>query len=143
MKKLMMIISTSLFCFSGVFASPEDISKNIQALKALNIEEISWSAQQASEQDLKKQDEIFIVLEKSVKQAVTEASDELEREILKVAVVMLKKDNTQFAGQVLLPLYKKNEEAFLSSLKQLKDSDATLVKEAVQNAERELTSGNG
>ena len=67
----------------------------------------------------------------------------LDAEILRVTVEMLKKDPTQFAGELVLPLYEKNKKSFLESLKKLSPSDAKLVEDAVKAAARQKRYGNG
>ncbi|MBO9667100.1 MAG: phosphoenolpyruvate carboxylase, partial [Bdellovibrio sp.] len=90
------------------------------------------------------QDDAFDALEEAVNASLKDTkSTELQEQILKVALVLLKKDPTQFAGEVILPFYEKNRKGFEASLKSLSEADSSLILKAVKAAAREKARGNG
>lgn len=115
-------------------------------LQSLKLEELRTVDENTtlSEVEMKAQDDVFDALEEAVKASLKDPADiALQDEILRVTVVMLKKDPTQFAGEVILPLYEKNRKGFDAALQKLSAEDAQLVKEAVKTAAREKKNGNG
>lgn len=142
MRKIALIaLLCSFWSISALATEATDVSK-LQALKLENIKTVDEDTK-LSDEDMKSQDEVFETLEAAVQSAVKKSTPELEAEILRVTVEMLKKDPTQFAGEVVLPLYEKNKKSFLNSLKKLSPSDAKLVEDAVKSAARQKRYGNG
>lgn len=145
MRTYLIITILCLFCAPSAQAAFYDAKESVAALQALKLEAVKTSDENTklTEADMKAQDEAFEALEKAVETALKESSEELQAEILRVTVQMLKKDSTQYAGEVILPLYEKNKKSFLSSLKKLSAEDASLVEDAVKMAARQKKSGNG
>lgn len=115
-------------------------------LQALKVEELKTvdEGTTLTEVEMKAQDDVFDALEDAVKASLKDPSNvALQDEIFRITVVMLKKDPTQFAGEVILPLYEKNRKGYDAALNKLSADDAQLVKEAVKTAVREKKNGNG
>ena len=115
-------------------------------LQALKVEELKTvdEGTTLTEVEMKAQDDVFDALEDAVKASLKDPSNvTLQDEIFRITVVMLKKDPTQFAGEVILPLYEKNRKGYDAALNKLSADDAQLVKEAVKTAVREKKNGNG
>lgn len=116
---------------------------NLQSLKLEELRTVDENTT-LSELEMKAQDDVFDALEEAVTASLKNPTDlALQDEILRVTVVMLKKDPTQFAGEVILPFYEKNRKSFEAALKKLSVDEAELVKSAVKTAERQKKSGNG
>lgn len=120
-------------------------SDSVTRLKSLKLEAVKTVTEETklSDADMKAQDEVFEALESAVQDQLKKPNPDLHKEILRVTVEMLKKDPTQFAGEVVLPLYKKNKKAFVDSLFELSPADARLVEDAVKMADRQKRQGNG
>lgn len=146
MKKTMMTLILCSFFATPAMAAFYDVREAIEKLHAAKIDALITVTEDTklSEDDMKAQDKAFAALEAAVSTAVKESgTEELQEEIIKATVVLLKKDPTQYAGEVVLPLYEKNKKSFLSNLKKLPASDAKLVEDAVKSAARQAKSGNG
>jgi hypothetical protein len=162
MKKLLLKSLLGSLLVSAVFAaayasttvkvtttstSSSTVHVNVLAkLQALKVEELKTvdEGTTLTEVEMKAQDDVFDALEDAVKDSLKDPSNvALQDEIFRVTVVMLKKDPTQFAGEVILPLYEKNRKSYDAALKKLSAEDAQLVKEAVKTAVREKKNGNG
>jgi hypothetical protein len=90
------------------------------------------------------QDQAFDALAKGVELLKKDPSDTaLQKEVLRVTVLLLQADPSQYAGEVILPLYQQDKKKFLKSLSVLPKKDADLVRDAVMDADREQTEGNG
>lgn len=129
-----------------VLASAAGENTTVAELKVLDESALNGftEKQKASEADLKKQDAVYGTLRKAVEASMKDPkNDELKSEIFRVTGLLLKKDSTQYAGEVLLPLYKQNKKSFLSSLKKLSKDHAKEIETAVKDAEKEEKSGNG
>lgn len=146
MKKNMMTLILCSFFASPAMAAFYDVREAIEKLQAAKVESLITVTEETklSEDDMKAQDKAFAALEAAVATAAKESGiEELQDEIIKAAVVLLKKDPTQYAGEVILPLYEKNKKSFLSNLKKLPASDAKLVEGAVKDAARQKKIGDG
>ena len=142
---LMTLILCSFFAFPAM-AAFYDVREAIEKLQAAKVDSLITVTEETklSEEDMKAQDKAFAALEAAVATAVKESgTEELQDEILKATVVLLKKDPTQYAGEVILPLYEKNKKSFLNNLKKLSGSDAKLVEGAVKDAARQKKIGDG
>ncbi|MFV8259412.1 phosphoenolpyruvate carboxylase [Bdellovibrio bacteriovorus] len=144
MRKLALIAIVCSFCAAPLLAA-DAVTSEVSKLQALKLETVKTADENTklTEADMKAQDEVFEALEGAVQSAVKKSTPELDAEILRVTVEMLKKDPTQFAGEIVLPLYEKNKKSFLESLKKLSPSDAKLVEDAVKSAARQKRYGNG
>ncbi|AHZ86296.1 phosphoenolpyruvate carboxylase [Bdellovibrio bacteriovorus] len=144
MRKLALIAIVCSFCAAPVLAA-DAVTSEVSKLQALKLETVKTADENTklTEADMKAQDEVFEALESAVQASVKKSTPELDAEILRVTVEMLKKDPTQFAGEIVLPLYEKNKKSFLESLKKLSPSDAKLVEDAVKSAARQKRYGNG
>ncbi|UXR65184.1 phosphoenolpyruvate carboxylase [Bdellovibrio bacteriovorus] len=146
MKKTMMTLILCSFFATPAMAAFYDVREAIEKLHAAKVDALITVTEDTklSEDEMKAQDKAFAALEAAVTTAVKESgTEELQEEIIKATVVLLKKDPTQYAGEVVLPLYEKNKKSFLSNLKKLPASDAKLVEDAVKSAARQIKSGNG
>lgn len=147
MRKIALIAVLCSFCAGPALATSvaADAPTEVSKLQALKLETVKTADENTklTEADMKAQDEVFEALEGAVQTAVKKSTPELDTEILRVTVEMLKKDPTQFAGEIVLPLYEKNKKSFLDSLKKLSPSDAKLVEDAVKMAARQKRYGNG
>ncbi|MGE9746593.1 phosphoenolpyruvate carboxylase [Bdellovibrio bacteriovorus] len=144
MRKLALIAIVCSFCAAPVLAA-DAVTSEVSKLQALKLETVKTADENTklTEADMKAQDEVFEALESAVQASVKKSTPELDAEILRVTVEMLNKDPTQFAGEIVLPLYEKNKKSFLESLKKLSPSDAKLVEDAVKSAARQKRYGNG
>lgn len=144
MRKLALIAIVCSFCAAPLLAA-DAVTSEVSKLQALKLETVKTADENTklTEADMEAQDEVFEALEGAVQSAVKKSTPELDAEILRVTVEMLKKDPTQFAGEIVLPLYEKNKKSFLESLKKLSPSDAKLVEDAVKSAARQKRYGNG
>lgn len=146
MKRIFFVILLTTLCGSPSFAAFYDVREAISSLQSLNLDQLPSATEEIklSEAELKAQDVVFESLEKAVTVALKESpSEDLQGEILRVALVLLKKDPSQFAGEVILPLYEKDKKSFMNGLKKLSAEDSELIEEAVKAAAREKKSGNG
>ena len=118
----------------------------LQKLKSLKINDLKTVDEKTAlnEKEMRDQDNAFDTLEEGVNASLKDpTSVELQSEILRVTVVMLKKDPTQFAGEVILPYYEKNRNGFDAAIKKLSAEEAKMVKEAVKSAAKVKKTGNG
>ncbi|MFM6929148.1 MAG: phosphoenolpyruvate carboxylase [Bdellovibrio sp.] len=153
MKKLILKSLLSSLIVSAFFAvaysaepsaPPHPVA--LTKLKNLKVNELKTVDENTTlnEKEMRAQDEVFDALEDAVNASLKDPSNmELQAEILNVTIVMLKKDPTQFAAEVILPYYEKNRKGFDSSVKKLSPENAKMVKEAVKSAAREKKKGNG
>jgi len=153
MKKLILKSLLSSLVVSAFFAAAYAAEPKAQAqtatlnkLKALKVNELKTvdEGTTLNEQEMRQQDEVFDTLEEAVNASLKDpANVELQKEILRVAEVMLKKDPTQFAGEILLPYYEKNRKGFETALQKLSAEDAKKIREAIKSAAKEKKKGNG
>ncbi len=112
-------------------------------LKEISANAVGPAASPSTTDD--KIDVVYEDLEDAVKLLVTQkkTDDVLLDEVLRVASLSLDNDPTWFAGEVILPLYKKDKAAFTEALKKLSTKNARNLEEAVKNSASEETKGNG
>ena len=118
----------------------------LQKLKSLKVNDLKTVDEKTAlnEKEMRDQDNAFDTLEESVNASLKDPSSvELQSEILRITVIMLKKDPTQFAGEVILPYYEKNRKGFDAAIKKLSSEEAKMVKEAVKSAAKVKKTGNG
>ncbi|MEN0058324.1 MAG: phosphoenolpyruvate carboxylase [Bdellovibrio sp.] len=132
-----------LFFFSQALAFAH--SPAASKLQALNLKPLEQTQADRSDSSyLKLQDEAVDALTNAVAEAVKNPQDEiLIDEIFRVSIVLLNTDPYQYAGEILVPLYQKQQNLFLKHLKKFSTKDAQRIKEAVKAAERTLRRGNG
>ncbi len=141
MKHLNYIIVVSLLwgaCFAQAFKTSQEVVAKLRTFQAQSFKNIDAKAK------FKLEDDIVDTLVDSVKLAVKEPQNsELRSEVIRVSVLFLRHDDTQYAGELLLPLYEKNKSEFKNLIRNLPAADSRMVLEAVENASREASQGNG
>lgn len=70
-------------------------------------------------------------------------NENLKKEIVRVAVVLLKQDKSLYGAEIILPLVKLDRAEFQKLLKTLPPQDSRLLDRTVKDADREEQSGNG
>lgn len=144
--KLIQYLLSSLVAFSFSLASADFKSgkEAIQKLQSYSTEKIKPKTARKTDSVTLSEDEIFDRLADAVEIALVEKSNQgLRQEIFRVTVMMLKYDPSQYAGELILPLYLQDKNSFLEETKKLSTEDRKLLMEAVENARREKTEGNG
>lgn len=116
----------------------------VQKLKSYNAESLKPKATRKTDSVGLTEDEIFDRLADAVQIALVEKSNLLLREeIYRVTIIMLKHDPSQYAGELVLPLYQQDKKSFKNEIKKLPIEDQKLLMEAVENALREKSQGHG
>lgn len=144
--KLIQYLLSSLVAFSFSLASADFKSgkEAIQKLQSYSTEKIKPKTARKTDSVTLSEDEIFDRLADAVEIALVEKSNQgLRQEIFRVTVMMLKYDPSQYAGELVLQLYLQDKNSFLEETKKLSTEDRKLLMEAVENARREKTEGNG
>ena len=144
--KLLQYLLSSLVIFSVSLAAADFKSgkEAIQKLQSYSTEKIKPKTARKTDSVSLSEDEIFDRLADAVEIALVEQSNQsLRQEILRVTVMMLKYDPSQYAGELILPLYLQDKNSFLKEAKKLSTEDRKLLMEAVENARREKMEGNG
>ncbi|GEM_PF-4301566 len=144
--KIAQFLVGSLIAFSASssWADFKTGKEAIQKLKSYNSESIKPKATRKTDSVALTEDEIFDRLADAVEVALVEKSNvPLREEIYRVAIMMLKYDPTQYAGELVLPLYQQDKKLFLEETKKLSTDDRKLLIEAVENAHREKNEGHG
>lgn len=148
------LILTTLLSLSALaeFKSTNDAIEKMRSYSPTYFAEIRDEATQAEDneeaQDVvteDKMDTFFIDLEGAIKLLTTQKKIDpvLYEEVLRVASLSLDNDPTWFAGDLVLPLYKKDKEFFTENLKKLSEKSARNLEEAVKNSALEDAEGNG
>jgi len=138
--KFMFVAFTLMFSLSS-FAGFKNAADAETKLK-------TFSSDQFKNKDLKQQekleDDIVDSLIDAVEVSVKETQQlTLKKEIIRVAVVLLKQDTTNYGAELVLPLYKQNRAEFLKLIKALPAKEFRLIDDAVKSAAREEADGNG
>ena len=144
--KMTQFLVSSLITISFSFAGAEFKSgkEAIQKLKSYTAENIKPKQDRKTDSVALTEDEIFDRLADAVEVALVEKGNlPLREEIYRVAVMMLKYDPTQYAGELVLPLYVQDKKLFLEETKKLPTDDRKLLIEAVENSNREKNEGHG
>lgn len=138
------IVALSLIFFVGLSANAQNLTEALKKLKTYSISDVTVSAKNSDEQVGKKTAEMILTIDKTVQLMLKEKpNQELYVELLRVAAVSFEGDPSEAAGELLLPLYKKNKKDFEDALKKLPAKDAEAVRESLKNSEREYSEGNG
>lgn len=108
----------------------------------------SFSSDQFKNKELKDQekleDDIVDSLIDAVEVSVKETTQlTLKKEIVRVAVILLKQDKSLYGAELVLPLFKQNRTEFQSLIKTLPPKDSRLLDQSVKDAAREEDKGNG
>ncbi len=93
-----------------------------------------------------KTQEVLKVIDQSVTTIVEgkeKASPEFMKALARAAVLTFDSDPSEAAGELLLPLQKKNKKALEEAIRSLPKKDADSLRESLKNAAREATQGNG
>ena len=93
--------------------------------------------------EVDKLDAVYTDMQSALTLLQKKSDSSLLHETLRVAALTLDNDPSWFAGDLLLPLYKKNKKQLLEAIKKLPADDAKNLEEAVTNASREKKKGNG
>ena len=120
--KTMQFLVSSLIAFSvsHSWANFKSGKEAIQKLKSYTAESIKPKATRKTDSVALTEDEIFDRLADAVEVALIEKSNlPLREEIYRVAVMMLKHDPTQYAGELVLPLYQQDKKLFIKLLMKL------------------------
>jgi hypothetical protein len=138
--KHILLVLTLIFSLP-VFAAFKNAAEAESKLK-------TFSSEQFKDKDEKAQDKIEDDIVDSIIDGVEVVLKEstqtnLKKEIVRVAVILQKRDPSNYAGELVLPLYKANRTEFKTLLKSLPPKDARLLEEAVKIAERVENQGNG
>lgn len=105
-----------------------------------NISEVTNQLSRPGVSSGRLRDEGFRVLRKAVREYKAKTNEE---EILKLTMALLKKDPSNYASEIVYPLYKKNTKAFDKELKKLSPSDQKRFKTGIKIHENVLENGNG
>ena len=145
MKKIILLLLLSLALPVSLLAKVSSLEETLKKMNSYQENSLLTAGEKAlSEEDLKKQDLVYDTLREAVDLLIKNPkAEELNKELLRVSVLMLKKDPTQYAGEILLPLYQKDRKSFLNSLKGLSKDQAQKIEEAVKDSEKEALEGNG
>ena len=145
MKNKLVILALCSFFASPAFAKFTGVEGAIKKLEAARVHDLKTADENTAltDADVQAQDKAFDALSHAVVVAIKESSVALTDEVLKTAVVLLRKDPTQYAGEIVAPLLQKKKDLYMESLRKLSPADAKLVDKAVHAALRELKSGNG
>jgi hypothetical protein len=137
--KHILLVLTLMFTLP-VFAF-KNVAEAEAKLKSFSSEQFKGKDDKASD---KIEDDIVDSIIDAVDVAVKDpAQMNLKKEILRVAVILQKRDPTNYAGELVLPLFKQNRTEFRTLLKSLPPKDARLLEDAVKIAERVEDKGNG
>ena len=137
--KYILLVLTLMFSLPG-FAF-KNAAEAETKLKTFSIEQFKDKDEKASE---KIEDDIVDSIIDAVEVAVKNPNElNLKKEVVRVAVILQKRDPTNYAGELVLPLFKQNRNEFKTLLKSLPPKDARLLEDAVKIAERVEGKGNG
>ncbi|UOF02793.1 hypothetical protein [Bdellovibrio reynosensis] len=137
-------LALSLIFFLGFSASAQNLSEALKKLKTYSVSDVTVSTKNSDEQVGKKTAEMLLTIDKTVQLMLKEKpTQELYQELLRVAAISFEGDPSEAAGELLVPLYKRNKKDFESALKKLPAKDAAAIKESIKNSDREYSEGNG
>ena len=108
----------------------------------------TFASDQFKDKELKAQEKIEDDLVDSLIDAVELSVKEtqqltLKQEIVRVAVVLLKQDKSNYGAEIILPLFKQNRTELQKLIKALPPKDARLLEQSLKDAAREEEKGNG
>jgi hypothetical protein len=155
-KKPLLLIAAFFFAASVGRAEFKNAAQGVEVLKKYDAAYFAESKDQVAERELDgkddgvdaenevdKLDEVYTDLQSAVTLLQKKSDGALLSEAVRVAAVTLDNDPSWFAGDLLLPLYKKDKKALLEAIKKLPADDAKNLEEAVTNSAREKKKGNG
>jgi hypothetical protein len=129
-----------MFSLPG-FASFKNVAEAETKLKVFSMDQFNGKDEKTQD---KIEDDIVDSIIDGVELALKETAQvNLKKEIVRVAVILQKRDPTNYAGELVLPLYKANQKEFKTLLNSLPPKDARLLEDAVKIAERAEKTGNG
>ena len=138
--KHILIAFTILFSFNA-FAGFKTAAEAETKLKTFSSEQ--FKDKEAKDQE-KIEDDLVDSLIDAVEFAVKDPKHEgLKKEIVRVAVVLLKQDKSLYGAEIILPLVRQNRAEFQKLIKTLPAQDSRLLDRTVKDADREESSGNG
>lgn len=138
MKKLLLI--SSLLISTAAFAEFKTAKDAETKLKTFSSKSFEIKDQQAIE---KAEDDLVDSLTDAVEFAEkTPKNEELNKEIVRAALVLLKQDRTNYGAEIILPIYKKFEIEFKAIIKNLPKPDSRLLEESIKGAMHEANIGN-
>ncbi|MFS4460875.1 hypothetical protein [Bdellovibrio sp. HCB2-146] len=136
MKHLILIL-TFLFCSSITFAGFKTANEAQSKLKTFQTKSFDLKDEKSIE---KMEDDLVDSLIDAVEFATKgPLNAELTREIVRVALVLLKQDKTNYGAEIILPLYKKNESEMRAILKTLPKEDSQLLEKSLKGASDEAS----
>lgn len=137
MKNILLISSLliSVSAFAG-FKTAQEAETKLKTFSSKSFETKDQKAIIAMEDDLV--DSLSDAVELSAPM-----TDSLKKEIVRVAIVLLKQDKTNYGAEIILPLYKKNETEFKAIFKTLPKPDSRLLEESIQGAKDEASGAAG
>ncbi|MNL50285.1 hypothetical protein D3C87_1732880 [compost metagenome] len=138
--KGILIVSCFLF-YTITFAEFKSATEAETKLKTFSSKSFELKDQSAVE---KAEDDLVDSLSDAVEFAEkAPKNDELNNEIVRVALVLLKQDKTNYGAEIIIPVYKKFETEFKTIIKNLPKPDSRLLEESIKSAIREADQGNG
>jgi hypothetical protein len=137
--KHILLILTLMFSLPG-FAF-KNVAEAETKLKTFSLEQFKDKDEKAKDQI---EDDIVDSIIDAVDMAVKDPTQlALKKEIVRVAVILQKRDPTNYAGELVLPLFEQNRTEFKTLLKSLPPKDARLLEDAVKISARVKAKGNG
>ncbi|MBV2167277.1 MAG: hypothetical protein KUL82_01110 [Bdellovibrio sp.] len=130
-----LMLSLSLVAGAATAATLKDSLKTLQ----------TYAEKEEHTSSVKTQ-EVLKVIDQSVTAIIEgkeKASPEFMKALARAAVLTFDADPSEAAGELLLPLQKKNKKALEEAIKSLPKKDADSLRESLKNAAREETQGNG
>lgn len=136
------ILIAFTFLFSlQTFAAFKTAAEAETKLKTFSSEQ--FKSKDGTDQE-KIEDDLVDSLIDAVEFIVKEPKHEtLKKEIVRVAVVLLKQDKSLYGAEIILPLVRLNRAEFQKLIKTLPSQDSRLLERSVKDADREEQSGNG
>lgn len=138
--KHILIVLTLIFSLPALagFKNAAEAETKLQSFSSDQFKNKDSKAQETLEDDIV--DSLIEAVEVAVKnpQEMT-----LKKEIVRVAVILLRQDNSNYGGELVLPLYKQNRTEFQKLIKSLPPKDSRLLDQSVKDAAREEEKGNG
>lgn len=113
-------------------------------LKSYKAEDFKRTPEKSEEKSDAHEDQFFDDLDEAVKFATAnKVNQDFLVTVAEATSLSLKNDDTAYAGEIVLPLFKKDKKAFKAALKKLSKKDAEQIEESFKDKERENKSGNG
>lgn len=143
MKKLI-VFSTLLISSSAFATSFKTVAQAEAKLAAYTVEDIKGDEQRFAEGKSLKIDEIFDDLtEITTLTEKNKISEELAVQIERVCLLASLRDKSNYAIDLVLPIYQKNKSLFKKGLQRFHSADQKELKEVLEGKDRETIEGNG